>query len=330
MAKYAGFCGTCGTRFEPLGRFCGTCGSPRPVLSNPPAPRTQPPAAEPPTVHHSALLPAPTSGEQEPGQAHHSPAARISLAVGDGQVIPDAGRVLIGRNPVSDMPGDLTMVMAEDLALSRTHVAIERDSADRVWLVDLYATNGVTLTRAGSVARVLDPGERIKIMPGDLIQFGDQRITVTPSNAEPFEDRQTSTLTDWGGPNESLPSAAAFPARHRSTETSAKSHISVTHSPTRTAVTTTGTSGETEVSENLAGPSNPVTEPKKLPSRGERTVEGLSIAAFGVGAWLLFFLIRAVIHVRFMILPVAGLLMIGAGLYYAFSRDESPTRVEGE
>lgn len=72
-------------------------------------------------------------------------------------------------------------------------------------------------------------------------------------------------------------------------------------------------------------PSNPITEPKRLPSRGKRVRDGLLTATLGVGAWVLFFVVNALIHVRFLPLPVVGLLMIGAGLIWAFAPDSGAT-----
>lgn len=74
----------------------------------------------------------------------------------------------------------------------------------------------------------------------------------------------------------------------------------------------------------MSDPSNPITEPKRPPSRSKRVAEGLLVAGLGVGAWVLFFVINSLIHVRFLPLPVIGLLMIAAGLFWAFSRDKSP------
>lgn len=69
--------------------------------------------------------------------------------------------------------------------------------------------------------------------------------------------------------------------------------------------------------------SNPLTEPKRLPSAGRRAAEGLLAISLGIGAWVLFFLIDALVHVRFLPLPVIGLLLIAAGLYQVFARSDS-------
>ncbi|MFC1418429.1 hypothetical protein [Streptacidiphilus cavernicola] len=76
---------------------------------------------------------------------------------------------------------------------------------------------------------------------------------------------------------------------------------------------------------NPSNPSNPITEPKRRPSQVRRAGEGLLVAGLGAAAWVLFFLISSLVHIRFLPLPVIGLLMIAAGLYWAFSRDRHGT-----
>lgn len=75
----------------------------------------------------------------------------------------------------------------------------------------------------------------------------------------------------------------------------------------------------------MSDSSNPITISKRLPSRGKRAAEGLLAIGLGVGAWALFFLINALVRVRFLPLPVVGLLLIAGGLYQSFTRDDSRT-----
>ena len=224
----ASFCGECGERFELDARFCGECGTAREDVAIA-APTTSPlnslgePSLEalvrdvqatrdpsPP----AALLDVDdgTTVLRRSGRPSPAPAGTTLIAtLADGRPLPVADSIVIGRDPTSRSVDDcLIQTPASDLAISKTHLALERDAAG-LWVVDLYSMNGIELERVDGPRRVLDGGERVLAASGDRIRFGDQLLTVVPRPQEPVraeglgqrDDDQTNLIASvtppaWG------------------------------------------------------------------------------------------------------------------------------------
>lgn len=124
-----------------------------------------------PGVHDSA--PAPLAPPRPPAPGR--------LLLSTGQVLLLDRTVVIGRRPRStrvsgtDLP-HLVAVDSPQQDISRSHVEL-RVEGDAIVATDLHTTNGTTLHRAGMEPMRLHPGEATVVVPGDVIDLGDD-ITV--------------------------------------------------------------------------------------------------------------------------------------------------------
>ncbi len=128
-----------------------------------------------PGVHDSA--PAPLAPPRPPAPGR--------LLLSTGQVLLLDRTVVIGRRPRStrvtgtDLP-HLVAVDSPQQDISRSHVEL-RVEGDAIVATDLHTTNGTTLHRAGMEPMRLHPGEATVVVPGDVIDLGDE-ITVLIEN----------------------------------------------------------------------------------------------------------------------------------------------------
>lgn len=124
-----------------------------------------------PGVHDSA--PAPLAPPRPPAPGR--------LLLSTGQVLLLDRTVVIGRRPRStrvtgtDLP-HLVAVDSPQQDISRSHIEL-RVEGDAIVATDLHTTNGTTLHRAGAEPMRLHPGEATVVVPGDVIDLGDD-ITV--------------------------------------------------------------------------------------------------------------------------------------------------------
>ncbi len=100
------------------------------------------------------------------------------LAFSNGERINVDRAVLIGRNPkvAGAVEGGLPHIMKFDgpgQGLSRTHAEV-RVEAGEVIVEDLQSTNGTEVQLPGQQRRRLRAGEPVVIVPGTLIDFGDE------------------------------------------------------------------------------------------------------------------------------------------------------------
>lgn len=93
-----------------------------------------------------------------------------------GEQVAVYGRTVFGRDPFGG-PCAAVVVRDETLSLSKTHFEVGGDPAG-VWLADRWSRNGTVLVRDG-VRRMLPPGERVPLRPGDRLELGDRRATVS-------------------------------------------------------------------------------------------------------------------------------------------------------
>ncbi|MFJ6651580.1 FHA domain-containing protein [Microbacterium sp. NPDC091313] len=87
------------------------------------------------------------------------------------------GRTVFGRDPFGG-PCATVVVRDETLSLSKTHFEVGADADGGVWLADRWSRNGTVVRRAGARLTVA-PGERVRLAPGDLLELGDRRATVS-------------------------------------------------------------------------------------------------------------------------------------------------------
>ncbi len=100
------------------------------------------------------------------------------LAFSNGERINVDRAVLIGRNPkvAGAVEGGLPHIMKFDgpgQGLSRTHAEV-RVEAGEVVIEDLQSTNGTEVQLPGQQRRRLRAGEPVVIVPGTLVDFGDE------------------------------------------------------------------------------------------------------------------------------------------------------------
>ena len=100
------------------------------------------------------------------------------LVFSNGERIDVDRSILIGRNPkvAGGADGGLPRIMKFDgpgQGLSRTHAEV-RIEAGEVYVEDLQSTNGTEVQLPGQQRRRLRGGEPVAIVPGTLIDFGDE------------------------------------------------------------------------------------------------------------------------------------------------------------
>ncbi|WP_160318871.1 FHA domain-containing protein [Arthrobacter sp. ERGS1:01] len=99
------------------------------------------------------------------------------MHISTGEVVDLDHSLIIGRQPsVSRVLGAvmprLVQVHSASGDISRSHVEVRLDGWD-VLLVDLKATNGTVLVRAGQAPRRLGQGEEAMLLDGDVAELGD-------------------------------------------------------------------------------------------------------------------------------------------------------------
>lgn len=104
-----------------------------------------------------------------------------------GEIIPIARHGVLGRDPVSPTgdPSDILIALSGDtLSVSKTHLEFGVDEASgsgAVWVSDRGSTNGSAIVRGDGAEYVLDPGERITLVPGDRVRVGTRMLAVEVS-----------------------------------------------------------------------------------------------------------------------------------------------------
>jgi hypothetical protein len=121
-----------------------------------------------------------SDGASDEPFADDEPAAAVLgvLVFSDGTRLDVDRAVLIGRNPkvVGAVDGPLPHIMKYEgpgQGLSRTHAEIRVEDGEMV-LEDLESTNGTEVELPGEPRRRVHGGDPIVIVPGTLIDFGDE------------------------------------------------------------------------------------------------------------------------------------------------------------
>jgi hypothetical protein len=105
---------------------------------------------------------------------------RWRLVLPGGHVVPLAGSVLIGRNPVAFGPWpDAQLVAVDDPAssVSKTHAAFEAGSDD-VRVTDVHSTNGVVAVSQAGAETPLEPGVSAPVGEGAVVRLGRFSVRV--------------------------------------------------------------------------------------------------------------------------------------------------------
>lgn len=103
------------------------------------------------------------------------PLARLVWDDGTRQAL--YGRTVFGRNPAAETGAMIAPVRDETLSLSKTHFELVPDPDRSLWVIDRHSTNGVLLRRAGEEIAV-EPGVRVRVRTGDVLEFGDRHVTI--------------------------------------------------------------------------------------------------------------------------------------------------------
>ncbi len=103
------------------------------------------------------------------------PVARLVWDDGTKQAL--YGRTLFGRNPAPETGAMITPVRDETLSLSKTHFELVPDGDRALWVIDRHSTNGVVLRR-GTGRQSAEPGERLRVHAGDVLEFGDRSVRI--------------------------------------------------------------------------------------------------------------------------------------------------------
>ncbi|MBA8793418.1 putative RDD family membrane protein YckC [Friedmanniella endophytica] len=115
-----------------------------------------------------------------PDERETTPTGPLRLVLDDDRPLEPSPLTLLGRNP---QPGpdeaDAVVVKVRDQArtVSKLHLAIVVDATGS-YVVDRESTNGSAVTTADGSYHLLTPEVRRRLAPGDVIAFGDHRITV--------------------------------------------------------------------------------------------------------------------------------------------------------
>jgi pSer/pThr/pTyr-binding forkhead associated (FHA) protein len=102
------------------------------------------------------------------------------LVLDNGNEIQVTGYGILGRDPQprdGATPRHVIALDDPDKSVSKTHLEFGVDSG-RLWIADLYSTNGTRVfTRFGGVNE-LSPGGRTTVEGGETVQFGDRYFAV--------------------------------------------------------------------------------------------------------------------------------------------------------
>ena len=205
-------CRICGAELPEGAMFCGECGSstsatpesrrpldPRPgdtyvmhrsesgVISIPieglPPAEADVPAAEP-GGRADVAVDAPPEPELAEPPASEPPTPVVQpqfvLTFTTGEVVTVAGDGLIGRRPMPE-PGEsfahLVQIVDRGLSVSKTHLEFgEHDGG--LWIADRFSSNGTVVRRPGEPGVRCEPGRRVLVPRGSMVEIGEQAFTV--------------------------------------------------------------------------------------------------------------------------------------------------------
>lgn len=145
-------------------------------LEVPPEPAPSAAATPEPSTAHLPPVSVVPVAHQTPSQ---DKADTMVLQRADGTEIEVETMVIIGRDPapLADDGAHEIVPIADDLLLSKTHLAFGRDATGRLWMEDRHSTNGVWIHRDDDETRAR-PDRRIPLTPGDEIRYGGQVVRV--------------------------------------------------------------------------------------------------------------------------------------------------------
>lgn len=155
----------------------------------PSAPMSSAPMPSGPMPSGPARPPAPDSGRTvvrsgapaPPPATATAPVSRWRVTFDDGQSFIVEGLGIIGRRPEA-RPGEPVRhsvpLQSNDMSVSKTHAQIQLTPDGGMLVMDRGSTNGSTLVRQG-VSKQLGAGRPATLLDGDVVKFGDRRMTVS-------------------------------------------------------------------------------------------------------------------------------------------------------
>lgn len=119
-------------------------------------------------------------------------AARAAvLTFSSGEAVSVSGSALIGRRPTpleDEAIDELVKIDDASRTVSKTHFRVEWH-ANRFWIADRDAANGVILQRKGANDATLTPWQPHELHYGDVLLIGDVTVTVTIDEPAQTEGR---------------------------------------------------------------------------------------------------------------------------------------------
>lgn len=113
------------------------------------------------------------------------------LTFSSGEAVTITESALIGRRPTpfeDEVIDQLVSIDDTTRTVSKTHFRVEWH-ANRFWIADRDAANGVTLQRHGEAGATLTAWQPHELQHGDVLFIGDVTVTVTITNPPQAEVR---------------------------------------------------------------------------------------------------------------------------------------------
>ena len=157
---------------------------PRPLTPPTTASAVEPIAAGRVPAPAEAVTSAPTSAPSPAPDRAPTPPPPTGTWVAvldDGREVPVHGLVVLGRNPHA-RPGEdsaeLVKLADETRTVSKSHLALNVDSAGRLLVADRSSTNGSTVTTADGGTTACVPEQAVRGAEGSVVSMGDHWLTV--------------------------------------------------------------------------------------------------------------------------------------------------------
>lgn len=155
--------------------------TPPPVPESPPWPVAPSPVVKDMrSVEAHTTMPPPMDGDDDLAATTRRGASSPVITLDNGQIATVDQVILLGRNPAQvDGFATARLLPIADSArsISKTHVAVGPAGAG-VWVQDLHSTNGVRVTDPAGATTRATPGERVTVLPGATVTYGDRSFVV--------------------------------------------------------------------------------------------------------------------------------------------------------
>lgn len=129
---------------------------------------------------HTTMPPPSDDGDNLATTIRRGSGTSTGIVLDNGERLSVDGILLLGRNP-APYPGfsdaRLVSVADQERSISKTHLAVGPAGAG-VWIQDLHSTNGVSVCDSSGVTLRATPGERITVLPGSTVTYGERSFVV--------------------------------------------------------------------------------------------------------------------------------------------------------